>query len=444
MRNDTAHAHFKKDYEDLAHANGINEEDLVAQLCALLKAEAIAPAASATSNADARPMVDPHGNGVRIGESGVPAQAAPAPALVPRAPTLASTPAPAPTPTPVPTVATPPIGCRSTGTSPAQPPAVGKACSSDVTGDGANATLPLALRASKGNGASGTIHEMHNHTRNHGDSTGAGGLQLSKCKPVLFGGSLGSGSCNDFQCGPLLTEEDIAELLRSNACLPQIGANELCLRSTSHEGCTRSGLERDSASANTRADPAPDGRADSGTDVCDNPGVVAFSDSVVDGRAASIAYVHVLSVANASVGSIVDSRAASDIYGCADPIGRDDPGAIARSGFVGNDRTMSAADVCSESVVNGHIAPVVDGRAESAANASADPAANAFADPVADERAASGGDGGVVSVAHGRVASAVNGRTASVSDASVCPVGNARSGPVADNRSNSVVDDRAS
>ena len=77
----------------------------------------------ATSNATARPMVDPHGNGVRIGESGVPAQAlaeseadiapppapapaptpAPAPAPLPRAPTPAPTPAPAPTLTPVPT-----------------------------------------------------------------------------------------------------------------------------------------------------------------------------------------------------------------------------------------------------------------------------------------------------------------------------------------------------
>ena len=95
----------------------------MAQVCALTEVEAIAPAAPATSNANARPMVDPHGNGVRIGESGVPAQAspgseadiapppapapaptpAPAPALLPRAPTPAPTPAPAPTPTPVPT-----------------------------------------------------------------------------------------------------------------------------------------------------------------------------------------------------------------------------------------------------------------------------------------------------------------------------------------------------
>ena len=96
----------------------------------------------------------------------------------------------------------------STGTSPAPPRAIGKAYSSDVTGDGAGAPLATVLRASRGNGASGAKRELRNDTCNHGSSAGAGVLPLSQYKLALFGDSSGSGSCDGFQCGPLMTEED--------------------------------------------------------------------------------------------------------------------------------------------------------------------------------------------------------------------------------------------
>ena len=122
----------------------------MAQACALSEAEAMAAAASAPE---------------------------PTPALA-----LATSPEVSPETAPA-------LSLSSTGTSPALPPAVGKAYSSDVIGDGAGATLATVLRASKGNGASGAIHELRNATCNHGDSIGAGVLPLSQYKFALFGDS---------------------------------------------------------------------------------------------------------------------------------------------------------------------------------------------------------------------------------------------------------------
>ena len=133
-----------------------------------------------------------------ISEAEATAAAASAPELMPvLAPATSPEISPEPAPAPSPLLA---------GTPPAPPPAIGKAYPSDVTGDGPGAPLATMLRASEGNGASCAIRELRNDTRNRGDSIDAGVLLLSQYKLALLGDSFGSGSCDRFQCGPLMTE----------------------------------------------------------------------------------------------------------------------------------------------------------------------------------------------------------------------------------------------